>query len=109
MQSYFAGFKNKDVAFFHKESKSMIEADLLMNLPPTEQVRSIRGYSSGIVLTFYHPKYSKSKSWSTFLGMRGFHPHAWGYANFIKGLGTDPAYVFLRLVTLEGLSAIPFI
>ncbi|KAH6909503.1 hypothetical protein BKA70DRAFT_1102529 [Coprinopsis sp. MPI-PUGE-AT-0042] len=69
---YFAGFKNKDVAFFHKESKSLIEADLLMNLPPTEQ-------------------YSKSKSWATFLGMRGFHPHAWGYAKFIKGLGTDPA------------------
>ncbi|TCD67126.1 hypothetical protein EIP91_000466 [Steccherinum ochraceum] len=34
---YFSGFRNKDVAFFHPESKTMIQADLLMNLPPTEQ------------------------------------------------------------------------
>lgn len=36
--SYFSGFKNKDVAFFHPASKTMIEADLLFNLPATEQV-----------------------------------------------------------------------
>ncbi|KAF9069480.1 hypothetical protein BDP27DRAFT_718995 [Rhodocollybia butyracea] len=34
---YFSGFKNKDVAFFHPSSKTMIQADLLFNLPPTEQ------------------------------------------------------------------------
>jgi len=34
---YFSGFKNKDVAFFHKASKTLIEADLLFNLPPLEQ------------------------------------------------------------------------
>ena len=38
VESYFSGFKNKDVAFFHPASKSLIEADLLFNLPPTEQV-----------------------------------------------------------------------
>lgn len=38
LDSYFSGFKNKDVAFLHKDSKSLIEADLLMNLPPQEQV-----------------------------------------------------------------------
>ena len=37
--SYFSGHQNKDVAFFHPASKSLIEADLLFNLPPTEQVR----------------------------------------------------------------------
>ena len=36
--SYFSGFKNKDVAFFHKGSKTLIEADLLFNLPGNEQV-----------------------------------------------------------------------
>lgn len=40
IDSYFSGFKNKDVAFFHKESKSLIEADLLLNLPCNEQVKS---------------------------------------------------------------------
>ncbi|KAF8316784.1 hypothetical protein DL93DRAFT_2165911 [Clavulina sp. PMI_390] len=34
---YFSGFKNRDVAFFHAPSKTLIEADLMMNLPPTEQ------------------------------------------------------------------------
>ncbi|KAI6006982.1 hypothetical protein EDD15DRAFT_2358055 [Pisolithus albus] len=34
---YFSGFRNKDVAFLHVASKSLIEADLLLNLPATEQ------------------------------------------------------------------------
>ena len=33
-----SAFKNKDVAFLHKDSRSLIEADLLFNLPPNEQV-----------------------------------------------------------------------
>jgi len=36
--SYFSGFTNKDVAFFHPASKTMVQADLLFNLPCTEQV-----------------------------------------------------------------------
>ena len=36
--SYFTSHVNKDVAFLHTESKSMINADLLFNLPATEQV-----------------------------------------------------------------------
>lgn len=34
---YFSGFKKRDVAFFHPASKSLIEADLVFNLPGTEQ------------------------------------------------------------------------
>jgi len=34
---YFPGFVNKDVAYFHHASKTVVEADLLYNLPPTEQ------------------------------------------------------------------------
>jgi len=34
---YFSGFANKDVAFFHAASKTLIEADLLFNLPGNEQ------------------------------------------------------------------------
>lgn len=45
--SYFSGFVNKDVAFLHQPSKTLIEADLLMNLPCTEQVRHFySAYSS---------------------------------------------------------------
>jgi len=35
--SYFSGFKNKDVAFFHSASKTLIATDLIFNLPATEQ------------------------------------------------------------------------
>jgi len=34
---YFSGFQNKDVAFLHVASKTLIVADLLFNLPGTEQ------------------------------------------------------------------------
>ncbi|KAG8964040.1 hypothetical protein FRC05_004324 [Tulasnella sp. 425] len=34
---YFSHFENKDVAFCHHDSKTLIEADLLFNFPPTEQ------------------------------------------------------------------------
>ncbi|KAF9057191.1 hypothetical protein BJ165DRAFT_15203 [Panaeolus papilionaceus] len=69
---YFSGFKNKDVAFLHKESKSLIEADLLMNLPCKEQ-------------------YSKSKSSPTFLGIGGFGPSSWLHSKLTANLGTDDA------------------
>ncbi|KAH8116183.1 hypothetical protein DFH11DRAFT_1266963 [Phellopilus nigrolimitatus] len=34
---YFSGFKNKDVAFLHARSRTLVEADLLFNLPAHEQ------------------------------------------------------------------------
>lgn len=34
---YFAGFGNKDLALLHKKSKTLIQADLLFNLPGYEQ------------------------------------------------------------------------
>ncbi|KAJ6469502.1 hypothetical protein C8R45DRAFT_433057 [Mycena sanguinolenta] len=34
---YFSGHSNKDVAFFHPRSSTLIEADLVVNLPGTEQ------------------------------------------------------------------------
>ncbi|KAF9033993.1 hypothetical protein BDZ89DRAFT_1012174 [Hymenopellis radicata] len=34
---YFSGFANKDVAFYHIASKTLVVADLLFNLPGTEQ------------------------------------------------------------------------
>lgn len=39
--SYFSGFRNKDVAFLHSPSKTLIVADLIFNLPATEQVMSV--------------------------------------------------------------------
>ncbi|KAK0217159.1 hypothetical protein IW262DRAFT_1449561 [Armillaria fumosa] len=37
LYSYFPGFQNQDVAFYHAASKSLIVADLIFNLPGTEQ------------------------------------------------------------------------
>lgn len=35
---YFSGFVNRDVAFLHASSRTLIQADLIFNLPATEQV-----------------------------------------------------------------------
>ncbi|KAJ3904010.1 hypothetical protein F5879DRAFT_957281 [Lentinula edodes] len=35
--SFFSGFANKDIAFLHVATKTLIVADLLFNLPGTEQ------------------------------------------------------------------------
>jgi len=43
---YFSGFINKDVAFNHVASRSLIVADLLFNLPATEQFSASKSYSN---------------------------------------------------------------
>ncbi|KAF9028776.1 hypothetical protein BDZ89DRAFT_1160152 [Hymenopellis radicata] len=67
---YFSGFVNKDVAFFHPASKTLIEADLLFNLPATEQ-------------------YSKSKTSGKIPVFGGFNPHGWAAARFAWTMGQD--------------------
>ncbi|KAJ3732564.1 hypothetical protein DFJ43DRAFT_1073185 [Lentinula guzmanii] len=67
---YFSGFANKDVAFFHPASKSMIQADLLFNLPPTEQ-------------------YSKSKSSGRLPFVGNFGPFSWFHSKFASAMGED--------------------
>jgi len=64
---YFSGFKNKDVAFFHPQSKSLVQADLLLNLPPTEQYSKTG--SSGrvpILSSIFYPTswLQKKASWA---------------------------------------------
>ncbi|KAG0707930.1 hypothetical protein DFH29DRAFT_894240 [Suillus ampliporus] len=63
---YFSGFRNKDVAFLHMPSKSLIEADLLLNLPANEQ-------------------YSKSSS-SAYINVK---PDSWFHRAIIKGTTVD--------------------
>ncbi|KAE9396446.1 hypothetical protein BT96DRAFT_884733 [Gymnopus androsaceus JB14] len=67
---YFSGFKNKDVAFFHPASKTMIQADLLFNLPPTEQ-------------------YSKSSSSGRVPLIGSFGPFSWIHSKFASSMGED--------------------
>jgi hypothetical protein len=38
---YFSRFINKDIAFLHVASKTLIQADLILNLPGKEQVRGV--------------------------------------------------------------------
>ncbi|KAI1788068.1 hypothetical protein LXA43DRAFT_668296 [Ganoderma leucocontextum] len=67
---YFSGFKNKDVAFFHPASKTMLEADLLFNLPAREQ-------------------YSLSGSSGKFPLLGNLNPWMWVHKRFAWTLGTD--------------------
>jgi len=69
---YFSAFENKDVAFFHKASKTVIEADLLFNFPPTEQ-------------------YSKSsESGTTWVPLVGrIAPYSWVHKQLVGALAKD--------------------
>ncbi|KAJ7636969.1 hypothetical protein FB45DRAFT_907913 [Roridomyces roridus] len=69
---YFSGFKNKDVAFFHPASETMIQADLLFNLPCTEQYSNTG--SSGAVPLFGNLK-----------------PASWLHGKFAEAMGEDKA------------------
>jgi hypothetical protein len=66
---YFSGHLNKDVAFFHADSRSLIVADLLFNMPPTEQ-------------------YSKAKRFLPLFGS-SFTPFSTLHSYFVRSLGTD--------------------
>lgn len=58
---YFGGYKNKDIAFFHEESKTLIEADLLFNFPCTEQYSKAKSGSGRLFLEI-NP-WSRLHSW----------------------------------------------
>ncbi|KAF5352157.1 hypothetical protein D9758_009199 [Tetrapyrgos nigripes] len=69
---YFSGFINKDVAFLHVESKTLIEADLLFNLPPKEQ-------------------YSQSPSSGQVPGFSNFGPSSWLHSKVSSAMNVDSA------------------
>ncbi|KJA26801.1 hypothetical protein HYPSUDRAFT_132423 [Hypholoma sublateritium FD-334 SS-4] len=70
---YFPGFENKDVAFLHKPSKTLIEADLLFNLHSVKE------------------QYSRTKQSPRFLGIGGlrFGPNSWIYPRLLWSQGTN--------------------
>lgn len=61
---FFSAQKNKDTAFYHKASKTVIAADLLFNLPPTEQ-------------------YALSQTSPNFPILSGFKPNSWIMRAFV--------------------------
>ncbi|PAV20659.1 hypothetical protein PNOK_0328600 [Pyrrhoderma noxium] len=68
---YFSGFVNQDVAFNHIESRTLIEADLLFNLPAKEQ-------------------FSKSKSYGGFPALGNlFGPYSWAHKKFVYNAGVN--------------------
>lgn len=69
---YFSGFSKKDVAWFHKSSKTLIVADLIFNLPATEQ-------------------YSLSKQRKTGLFTKKLNPYTDFHRNFIWNESKDKA------------------
>ena len=70
LHCYFSGFANKDVAFFHPTSRTLIQADLLFNLPCTEQ-------------------YSKSKSSGHIPIFGHMGPASWMHSKMTWSMGTD--------------------
>ena len=92
----------EDVAFFHASSKTLIEADLLFNLPPTEQ-------------------YSKT-TYRTTLPLLGplLTPTAKAHKHFLWGAGKDKeamkrdakavaAWDFERIIPCHGVSLLTWL
>ncbi|KAI5119744.1 hypothetical protein M0805_004076 [Coniferiporia weirii] len=67
---YFSGFQNKDIAFNHVASRTLIEADLLFNLPAREQ-------------------YSKASSSANFPFFGKLNPYSWAHKRFLWSAGLD--------------------
>jgi len=67
---YFSGHTNNDVAWFHVASKTLILADLLFNLPATEQ-------------------YSKSSKSANLPLLKKFDPYGSLHKNVAWGAGRD--------------------
>ncbi|KAH9948003.1 hypothetical protein B0H21DRAFT_821354 [Amylocystis lapponica] len=80
---YFSGFKNKDVAFFHPASKTVIEADLLFNLPAIEQ-------------------YSKTGSSGRIPIIGNLNPYMWVHKRFAWSLGEDKEAMKRDVKTVAG-------
>ncbi|KAH9849059.1 hypothetical protein C2E23DRAFT_888658 [Lenzites betulinus] len=53
---YFSGFGNKDIAFYHKASKTVLGADLLMNNPPNEQYSKSSASPKSRILSAMKPR-----------------------------------------------------
>ncbi|KAG8863503.1 hypothetical protein FRB96_008243 [Tulasnella sp. 330] len=71
---HFSGFENKDVAFLHAPSRTLIEADLLFNLPATEQ---------------YSKSKDSAKTWVPFVG--SLSPWKGPHKFILKQLGKGPS------------------
>ncbi|TDL21952.1 hypothetical protein BD410DRAFT_789034 [Rickenella mellea] len=80
---YFSGFQNKDVAFFHEPSKSLIEADLLFNLPCKEQ-------------------YSKTNSSGKIPIFSNINPFGWAHKRFVWDAGRDKVAMRRDAKTVAG-------
>lgn len=75
LSSFFSGFVNKDVAFFHTASKTLIQADLLFNLPCTEQYSNTKSSGSVPLISSY------------------LNPHTYLHRQFLWMTGKDKACV----------------
>lgn len=113
---YFPTFANKDVAFLHKDSKTLITADLLFNLPCHQQYRNTpsgkpTSWIPGVIWfsTFFSPHSSFHK---TFLGSAGTASGIPGLANggsteerkknFAEAASTVAKWDFHRIIMLHG-------
>ena len=87
--SFLRGFVTKEVAFFHKDSKSLIEADLLFNLPPKEQVRFPLEFYQRLLFRSRRKQYSKSTRATFSILTQAFNPWSYAHKRLVWSGGSD--------------------
>ncbi|KAG5643709.1 hypothetical protein DXG03_009758 [Asterophora parasitica] len=108
--SFFSSFKNKDIAFFHPETKVLIEADLLFNLPATEQVRFAFCHNNAAHVNAMTTSILKRSLRGSYLSLVAFHL-LHGYTQDFSGIleSTKRAYsvifTFVSVVNFDGSRA----
>lgn len=95
---------NKELAFFHKPSKTLIEADLLFNLPATEQYSKAGGAESGIMTKLFGAlQHTRGEA----MGQRRF---LWNLASradrprFNSSIQRINSWGFTRIIPCHGMS-----
>jgi len=94
---YFSGFKNKDVAFLHSPSKTLMVADLIFNLPAMEQY-------SGSWIGGGPPLFSRFSRLSPYMAIHRGLAKALGmdFAGMSRDARTVASWDFHRIIPCHG-------
>ncbi|KAJ5647424.1 hypothetical protein N7490_003796 [Penicillium lividum] len=99
---YVHGHSSRELIFLHKPSRTMIEADLIFNLPATEQYSKSEEGSTGNLMTRMILPFMSVKSPSTGHRRFAWYTLAKDRASFTQSMGRINRWNFDRMIPCHG-------